>query len=182
VLLDALGGTGRKPVESSPAASRLTSSTNDRPGELAMPLPDSDGSVGHSFGLEFGGIAIKNVTQISGLKMEQDVIELEQNTPDGGYSIKKVSGRWKAGECTLTRGLTEDNSFEKWIKESHQATADQVGRPGVMTVFDSKGRPIKRYAIVNAWPRSLEIGALKAGDTTVLVELLVLAYDRLEVG
>ena len=78
-----------------------------------------DGSgVGHSFGLEIDGLQIKAITEVSGLKMEQDVIELKQNGPDGKYLIKKLPGKWKAGEVTLTRPLTDDQSFEKWVKDS----------------------------------------------------------------
>lgn len=61
-----------------------------------MPLPDLDSSVGHSFGLEFDSVVIKQITEVSGLKMEQDVIELKQNTADGKYAIKKLPGRPKA--------------------------------------------------------------------------------------
>ena len=57
-----------------------------------MALPDLDGSVGHSFGLEIDGVQIKAITEVSGLKMEQDVIELKQNGPDGKYMIKKLPG------------------------------------------------------------------------------------------
>ena len=71
-----------------------------------MALPDLNSAVGHSFGLEFDGITIKSITEVSGLKIEQDVVELKQNGPDGKYDIKKLPGRPKAGECTLTRGLT----------------------------------------------------------------------------
>ena len=35
---------------------------------------------------------IKAIQEVSGLKMEQDVIELKQNTPDGKYMIKKLPG------------------------------------------------------------------------------------------
>ena len=77
-----------------------------------MPLPDLDSGVGHSFGLEFDGVQIKSITEISGLKMEMDVIELKENGADGKYVIKKLPGRWKAPEITLTRGLSEDNSFD----------------------------------------------------------------------
>ena len=31
-----------------------------------MPLPEGDSSVGHSFGLEFDGVMIKSITEISG--------------------------------------------------------------------------------------------------------------------
>ena len=147
-----------------------------------MPMLDIDSSVGHSFGLEFDGIAIKAITEVSGLKMEQDVIELKENGPDGKYSVKKLPGRWKAGECTLTRGLTEDNSFEKWIKDSQFGKMADVRKGGSVIVFDFEGGELKRYNFTNAWPKSLEIGTLKAGDTSVLTEKLVLTYERLEVA
>ncbi|HEX3826765.1 MAG TPA: phage tail protein [Sporichthyaceae bacterium] len=147
-----------------------------------MPLPDHDSSVGYSFGLEFDGIAIKEITDVEGLKMEQDVIELKQNTSDGKYSIKKLPGRWTAGEVTLTRGLTSDKNFENWIKNSQFGKMSESRKGGAIIVYDYEGTAIKRYKLTNAWPKSLEIGSLKAGDTSVLTEKLVLTYERLEVA
>jgi phage tail-like protein len=146
-----------------------------------MALPELDSGVGATFGLEFDGITIKSITEVSGLKMEQDVVELKQNGPDGKYVIKKLPGRWKAGEITLTRGLTSDQSFEKWVKDSQFGKMADVRKGGAIIVFDYEGQPIKRYKLTNAWPKSLEIGSLKAGDTSVLTEKLVITYERLEV-
>ncbi|WP_426561251.1 phage tail protein [Angustibacter sp. McL0619] len=146
-----------------------------------MPLPDLDSGAGHSFGLEFDGVQIKSITEVSGLKMEQDVIELKENGADGKYLIKKLPGRWKAAEITLTRGLTADTSFEKWIKDSQFGKMNDVRKGGAVIVYDFEGNPLKRYKLTNAWPKSLEIGSLKAGDTSVLTEKLVLTAERLEV-
>ena len=146
-----------------------------------MALPDLDKGVGHSFGLEFDGVMIKQITEISGLKIEQDVVELKQNTNDGKYIVKKLPGRWKAGEVTLTRGLTADQSFEKWVKDSQFGKMTDARKGGAIIVFDYEGTAIKRYKLTNAWPKSLEIGSLKAGDTSVLTEKLVITYERLEV-
>ena len=146
-----------------------------------MALPDADSSVGHSFGLEIDGLVIKHITEVTGLKMEQDVIESKQNTPDGKYMIKKLPGRPKAGEVTLTRGLTADQSFEKWAKASHSGLMTTARKGGAIIVYDYEGSAIKRYKLTNAWPKSLEIGSLKAGDTSVLTEKLVLTAERLEV-
>jgi phage tail-like protein len=146
-----------------------------------MALPDLDTSVGHSFGLEVDGVVIKQIQEVSGLKMEQDVIELKQNTADGKYVIKKLPGRFKAGEVTLTRGLTEDTSFEKWIKDSRFGKMGDARKGGAIMVFDFEGNAIKRYKLQNAWPKSLEIGTLKAGDTSVLTEKLVVTYEALDV-
>ncbi|GAA2688586.1 MULTISPECIES: phage tail protein [Actinosynnema] len=146
-----------------------------------MALPELDTSVGHSFGLEVDGVAIKQISEVSGLKMEQDVIELKQNTADGKYVIKKLPGRPKAGEVTLTRGLTGDNSFEKWVKDAHFGKMASARKGGAIIVYDYEGTAIKRYKLTNAWPKSLEIGSLKAGDTSVLTEKLVVTYEMMEV-
>lgn len=145
-----------------------------------MALPELDKAVGHSFGLEFDGVQIKQIQEISGLKMEQDVIELKQNSNDGKYIIKKLPGRPKAGEVTLTRGLTDDTSFEKWIKDSHFGKMGDARKGGAIVVYDYEGNALKRYKLTNAWPKSLEIGSLKAGDTNVCNEKLVLVYEILE--
>ena len=146
-----------------------------------MALPDLDTSVGHSFGLEVDGIMIKQISEVSGLKMEQDVIELKQNTADGKYIIKKLPGRPKAGEVTLSRGLTGDTSFEKWVKDAHFGKMGDARKGGAIIVFDYEGVAIKRYKLTNAWPKSLEIGSLKAGDTSVLTEKIVITYEIMEV-
>jgi phage tail-like protein len=146
-----------------------------------MALPELDTSVGHSFGLEVDGVVIKQISEVSGLKMEQDVIELKQNTADGKYVIKKLPGRPKAGEITLTRGLTADNSFEKWIKDSHLGKMGDARKGGAIIVYDYEGNALKRYKLTNAWAKSLEIGSLKAGDTSVLTEKLVVTYEQMEV-
>ncbi|MGK4591790.1 phage tail protein [Amycolatopsis sp. w19] len=146
-----------------------------------MALPDLDKAVGCSFGLEIDGVQIKQISEVSGLKMEQDVIELKQNTVDGKYVIKKLPGRPKSGEVTLTRGLTEDSSFEKWVKDAHFGKMGSARKGGAIIVYDYEGAPIKRYKLTNAWPKSLEIGALKAGDTSVLTEKLVVTYEQMEV-
>jgi phage tail-like protein len=146
-----------------------------------MALPELDKAVGHSFGLEIDGVQIKQITEVSGLKMEQDVIELKQNTNDGKYMIKKLPGRPKAGEVTLTRGLTGDNSFEKWVKDSHFGKMSDARKGGAVIVFDFEGAAIKRYKLANAWPKTLEVGSLKAGDTSVLTEKLTLTHEGCEV-
>lgn len=147
-----------------------------------MALEDRDSAVGHSFGLEFDGIQIKAITEVTGLKMEQDVIEYKSNeAKDGKYEVRKLPGRWKAGEVTLTRPLTKDNSFAKWIKDSQLGKMKDVRKGGSIVVYDYEGEEIKRYKVTNAWPKSLEVGSLKAGDTSVLTEKLVVTYDRAEV-
>lgn len=145
-----------------------------------MPLPEHDSGVGYSFGLEIDGIQIKHITEISGLKMEQDVVELKQNDKDGKYYIKKIPGRWKAGELTVTRPLSEDNSFKEWVKNSQLGQMASVRKGGAVIIYDYENNPVARFNLTNTWPKSLEMSTLKAGDTSVLTEKLVLTYEKLE--
>jgi len=145
-----------------------------------MGLPDLDTSVGWSFGFEFDGIAIKQIQDIDGLKMEQDVIELKHNTSDGKYINKQLPGRPKIGEVTLTRGLTSDNSFQEWVKKSRIGNMPQARKGGSIIIYDYVGTPIKRYKLLNCWVKNLEIGSLKAGDTSVLTEKITIAHEGCE--
>ena len=146
-----------------------------------MALPDPDGSVGHSFGLELDGIDIKQIGEVSGLTIEQDMIELKENTPDGDVVVRRLPGRPKAGEVTFTRGLSADHSFEKWIKEFRSDQTRASRKSGSIVIYDYEGTPITSYSIINAWPKKLTIGTLKAGDTSVLTETLVVAYEALDI-
>lgn len=140
----------------------------------------TDGAVGHSFGLEFDGVMIKQITEVSGLKMEQDKIELKQNTNDGKFSITNLPGRPKAGQLSVSRALTADKSFETWINDSRFGKMGTVRKTGSVIVFDYEGSEVKRYNLVNAWPVSLEVNTMKAGATDVLTEKLTISFEELK--
>lgn len=146
-----------------------------------MPLPEFNSSVGHSFGVEYDGIVINSIQEVSGLKMEQDVIDHKYMTADGKYGVSRQPGRPKPGEVTLTRGLTGDNSFEQWVQTSQFGKMGEARKNGFVIVYDYEGAPIKRYQMTNAWPKTLEIGSMKAGDTSVLTEKLTITYEELTV-
>ena len=145
-----------------------------------MALPDMDTSAAYSFGCTIDGVQIKAIQEVSGLKMSQAVIELKHNTNDGKYINKKMPGRPESGEITLTRGLTSDGSFDKWIKAARFGKMGDARKGAEVTVFDFEGSPVKRYKLTNCWPKSLEIGTLKAGDTNIVTEKLTITYESAE--
>ena len=142
---------------------------------------DGDKGVGHTFGLQIDGVEIKSITEISGLKMEQDAIELKENSADGKFVTRKLPGVWKTPDITLKRGLSGDNSFDKWIKDSQFGKMGEVRKGGAIIVYDYEGAPVKRYKLTNAWPKSLEVGPLQSGGNAVLQETLVVTCERFEV-
>ena len=142
-----------------------------------MALPDLDTSVGHSFGLEIDGVVIKQIQEVSGLKMEQDVIELKQNTADGKYVNQEAAGPAEGGR---------DHADPRPHRRQQLREVGQ-GQPVRQDERRPQGRGDHRLRLrgqrdqalqaENAWPKSLEIGTLKAGDTSVLTEKLVVTYE-----
>jgi phage tail-like protein len=113
---------------------------------------------------------------VCGLAVEYDVIELKQNTPDGKYVVKRLPGRRKPTELTLTRGLTSDRAFDDWVKAVGEGSGT-AGRTAALVLHDEAGEVLRRFTLVNAWPSKLEIGALAADGSDVLTEKLVITAD-----
>ena len=141
----------------------------------------ADNGVGHSFGLEFDGITINAITEVTGLKMEQDIVQDRRDGADGSYQIRRLPGRHKTPDITLTRRLTADHNFDHWVADSRLDTKADTSKAGAIIVFDHQGNPIKRYKLINTRPKSLEVANLKAGDTSYLTEKLVLSCESIEV-
>jgi phage tail-like protein len=145
-----------------------------------MGLPDFDTGVGWSFGLEIDGIVIKEIQEIDGLKLEVDAIEMKHNTSDGKYVNKKLPGRPKAGEITLTRGVTGDTGWHAWIKLVMEGNMPSARKGGQINIYDFMGTTVQSFKFTNGWAKSVEYGSMKAGDTSVLTEKLTIAHEGLE--
>lgn len=146
-------------------------------------LPDFDTGVGWSFGLDIDGIEIKEIQEISGIKLEVDAIELKHNTPDGKYINKKLPGRYKSGEITLTRGVTTDVKWHDWLKlvvGGEMLPGSGARKHGQINIYDYTGAPIMSFKFINGWAKSIEYGTMRAGDTSVLTEKLTITHEGLE--
>ncbi len=146
-----------------------------------MALADFDSAAVHSLGLEIDSALIAPLSQVSGLGLGEDVIELKQNTADGKYVVRKLPGRPKAGEVTLTRAVSDDNSFENWIAQSRSGDPAAARKNGAVIVYARTGEVVRRYGLTGMWPKSFEVGPLQAGDHGVLTEKLVVTFENLEV-
>jgi phage tail-like protein len=141
-----------------------------------------DTGVGWSFGLEVDGVEIKEIQEVDGLKLEADEIELKHNTIDGKYINKRLPGRKKAGEITLTRGISGSKSWVDWIDHVFKGDMKSARKNGVIKLYNYMGDQTMEFKFTNGWPKSLEISSLKAGDTSVVTEKLTIVHEGLEKG
>jgi phage tail-like protein len=47
-------------------------------------------------------------------------------------------------------------------------------------MYNSEGKPVARYHLEHAWVSKLEIGALKAGSSEVLMETATIVCERIQ--
>ncbi len=128
----------------------------------------------HSIRVEVDGVLATFVSEVSGLRLERDVIELQQTGPDGTTVVRRLPGRLRSGEVALTRGRGADDGFERWMRDPD--LGEHGGSVVTLTVFDEAQERVAAYVLTDAWPRRLDIGGLTAATATVLTETLTLVY------
>jgi phage tail-like protein len=143
-----------------------------------MALGDFDNSAANGFTVTIDGIEVPRVIEVSGLKSEVDKIELKQQTKDGKYVVRQLIGRPKAGELTVTRGLTQSKTITDWLKTVMEGDVAGSRKTAAVALLDYKGETLKTYNFVNCWVKSVELNSLKAGATEQATEKFVICYDE----
>jgi phage tail-like protein len=137
---------------------------------------EPEGAVGHSFGLELDGVRVTMLTEVTGLTVERDVVEMRENGPDGRQVVRKLPGQPKSGEVTIARGLTADKAFEQWMNEVTNDVA-AARRNAAVLVLDRQGQRVATFTLTRAWPRKLEYAGLRVGAAEPLTERLTLVHE-----
>jgi phage tail-like protein len=145
-----------------------------------MPGEDPEVRESHSIRVEADGILTTFVSEISGLRLERDVIELQQTGPDGTTVVTRLPGRLRSGEVALTRVRGADDGFERWMRDPD--LGEKGGSTVTVTVFDEVQQRVAAHVLTDAWPRRLDLGGLTAGTPSVLTETLTLVYATLLPG
>ena len=146
-----------------------------------MAPEDFDAATAYSFSLEIDGIACLHLTEVSGLKIEHDVIEMKMNEAQKGkYIIRKMPGRPKAGEITIKRYFYAHDSFKEWMDKVGLGQVKAARKNGFVNILDTEGNTLKRFQFTNGMAKSLDLGSLQAGSTNPVTETLVIAFETLE--
>ncbi|MBW9207945.1 phage tail protein [Mumia sp. zg.B17] len=132
-----------------------------------------------AFALEIDGFPSFSIVEIIGLRTEQDVVRLTESTADGRVVVRQRPGRPRGGECTVTRRVTASGDIDAWLAQV-RADADGARRNGVVVLYDADLVPVKRYRLVNVWPRALAVVGLVAGNVEGPLEHITLVYDAME--
>jgi len=139
-----------------------------------------DGLISSFFSLEITGKMVGAFREVTNLGSENAVVEDKSRGPDGKYIIKKIPGTLKWNDITLKQGLTDNMDMWKWRKLVEEGKVDDARANGSIIMYDTAGKSIARWNLVNCWPSKLSGPAGKADGNEVAVQEMTLAHEGYE--
>jgi phage tail-like protein len=136
----------------------------------------------HTFGVQLGGILVESVQEVSGLSVEQEVVETKQVTNSGQQLIRKQPGARQAGEVTIVRGLDKSSAFTDWIKQTLNNGAVNTARQNLtIEIMDSTKATVRRIQLMQGWASKWEGPSLKAGESSAATETVTITFEEIVV-
>jgi phage tail-like protein len=130
------------------------------------------------YSVNWGGTRI-GFTEVTGLTMENDVIEYREGS-SSTYNKIKMPGLQKFGTITLKRGMFQsDNDFYNWFSTINTNKFER--RDITISLLDEMLLPIVVWTVENAWPFKVVYPDLKATASEVAIEILELTHEGLTI-
>lgn len=131
------------------------------------------------FSITIDGYEIASFSELQGITTEVEPVELMESS-DKEVILKKLPGKAKPPTVTLKRG--KNSSMELWAWHEAVLMGDIVAarKSCSLVMYGTDGKAVARYHLEHAWPSKLEIGALKAGASEVLMETVTLVSERIQ--
>ena len=145
----------------------------------AAPDP-SEGLTAARFELSIDGHSLGVFSELEGIVSGWDRDELQVVTRRRGQRELRIPTRSKPPTVTLTRELTRNLELSAWHELVLLGDVAAARKNVSLIVYNSAGAPVARYHLTNAWPSKLEIGALKAGASQVLLETVTLSAEFIQ--
>jgi phage tail-like protein len=147
-----------------------------------MALESLDNAAANGFRFSFDGIALQSVSEIAGLNIEIERIDIKQQTPDGKYIPRNLIGRKKNGSFTVTQGVTGNKSIHDWLKLAQGGDVAGARKTACIELLDYTGETVQSFNFENCWVGKIEQNTLKAGAAEQATHKFTVYYDEATIG
>ncbi|HKN95637.1 MAG TPA: phage tail protein [Pseudonocardiaceae bacterium] len=139
------------------------------------------------FYISVDGVPVASFQEMSSLVSEVDAQEYIYCDNQGAVTHTKQYGKTKPPEVTLKRGFDDDKYLWTWhMRVRYNDPTAPIDahlnvvqtKPGAKDPTDVE--TVMAFSLLNAWPKKLEVSGLKAGDSAVAVQSVVLVCDQIE--
>ncbi len=148
-----------------------------------------DPLVANHFFLEVDGEVISQLSEVSGLDVEVEVTDIQQQLPSGQYSQRKAFSKPKwTGEISVKRLAPDDASSDslwKWFNSIRDkgmkiSSLDEERKNGSVVIYDSTLAEVARFNFYNAWPSKISTDSFTVGGNDPVSETITLQHEKLE--
>jgi phage tail-like protein len=109
-----------------------------------------------------------------------DGVEIASFSELHGITSQIDSNRSKLGSLVLRRGMNQRMELWAWHEAVLMGDIVSARKSASLIMYAADGKPVARYHLENAWPSKLEIGALKAGASEVLMETVTIVCEHIQ--
>src|SRR3954470_23139832 len=131
------------------------------------------------FSIVIAGYPIDAFSDNVGITTEVEPVELMAST-EKEVLLKKLPGKRKPPTLTLKRGKNQSMELWLWHEAVLQGDIMAARKSCSLVMYATDGTPVARYHLEMAWPSKLEVGALKAGASEVLMETVTLVCEHIQ--
>ncbi|WP_433830951.1 phage tail protein [Actinoplanes sp. CA-015351] len=126
-----------------------------------------------NFIVEVDGVIIGGFAEVSGIGMENEIIEYRNGDED--ITVRKLPGKAKYSNLVLKWGLTQGRELWEWRQLVIAGQTDR--RPGTIQLLDEARQPALQWDFREGWPCKLEGPALNAKGSDVAISTLEIAHE-----
>lgn len=138
---------------------------------MVSPIPSS------KFVVNFGGDAV-NFQEVILPDSEIEIIEYRDGS-DVLSSVRKYPGLTKYSNLILKRGMTKSKELYEWFKQIKQGKLER--RDIMVSILNEENEPFVVWKLRNCWPTKYSGPALKAKDSSIMIEMLEIATEDVDV-
>lgn len=141
-------------------------------------------AIGSWFSIKFDSQLkdMKHVTDVSGLSLELEPIDIPYQNLAGRHTLEKQRGQAKYGELTVKRRFDfKDRSMYEWMQKISTGTLEEYKSDGTVSMISRDGKTvIAEFAFENAWPKKWSLSDLEAKTAEPMTEEISLVIETLK--
>jgi phage tail-like protein len=131
------------------------------------------------FSITIDGYEIASFSELQGITTEVEPVDFLEST-DKEVIFKKLPGKAKPPTIKLSRGKNASMELWAWHEAVLQGNIVAARKSCSLVMYNYDGQPVARYHLEHAWPSKLEVSALKAGASEVLMETVTIVCEHIQ--
>ena len=131
-----------------------------------------DGLTAARYELTIDGHSLATFTELQVVSTSV-TIPVSSSETSNGSPVRSV-------QVVLRRPMTRNIEMAAWHELVVLGDVAAARKSVSLTMYASDGKPVARYHLTDAWPAKVEIGALKAGASEVLMETITMTCEFIQ--